>query len=290
MTYFDIQNFELETGRLINEMEAENSSPVVVVLGANVSDKLFGDTPELGEPVKIKGISFTLVGVLKAKGDQSGFNVDDQAFIPYSTGMKQMLGVTYLREIDVQVTKGQDIGAVSGQPPSTGFGPGGGGAGRQRRFRWQRGGGVTAASISSPGGFCHRGLLRKRHNLTDLTMLDDFTIQNHARCFGASLLSISTFRFLLGGIAAISLLVGGIGIMNIMLVTVTERTREIGTRKAIGAKNSDVLMQFLVEAVVMSGLGGSAGSGRPGGADADRGYCRISQCRRLFRRQWCRFG
>jgi ABC-type antimicrobial peptide transport system permease subunit len=103
-------------------------------------------------------------------------------------------------------------------------------------------------------------LLRKNHRLTELSTPDDFSIQNQAEMLATMQESIFTFRMLLGGIAAISLLVGGIGIMNIMLVTVTERTREIGTRKAIGAKNSDILTQFLVEAVVMSGLGGTLGA------------------------------
>jgi putative ABC transport system permease protein len=170
--------------------------------------------------------------------------------------MKILQGVTYLREIDVLVAEGGDISAVSGQPPTTGFG---GGGGRGGPGGGGNNGGGTLHVVPPPTDSL-TGLLRQRHRLTDLTMPDDFTIQNRADILARVTASIMVFRFLLGGIAAISLLVGGIGIMNIMLVTVTERTKEIGTRKAIGAKNSDVLLQFLVESVVMSGLGGALGA------------------------------
>ncbi len=150
-------------------------------------------------------------------------------------------------------------------PPAAG--PGGGSAAVAAGTRGGPGGGQGGGNGS--GGTVHTypppidsltGLLRKRHRLNDLSIADDFTIQNRADILARVSASIMVFRFLLGGIAAISLLVGGIGIMNIMLVTVTERTREIGTRKAIGAKNSDVLLQFLIESVVMSGLGGALGA------------------------------
>jgi putative ABC transport system permease protein len=175
-------------------------------------------------------------------------------FIPFTTGMKDLQGVDYLREIDILVADGGNIDAVSGQPPNTGFGPPGrGGPGGFG------GGGGTLHKVQPPADSL-TALLRKRHKLQDLTVADDFSVQNRADILARASATITQFRLLLGGIAAISLLVGGIGIMNIMLVTVTERTREIGTRKAIGAKNSDVLLQFLVESVVMSGLGGALGT------------------------------
>jgi putative ABC transport system permease protein len=156
------------------------------------------------------------------------------------------------------VTKGGNIDAVSGQPPANPTaGPPRGGPGGPGGFGGSGGG--TVHTVPPPSDSL-TGLLRERHRLTNLTMPDDFTIQNRADILARVTASIMVFRFLLGGIAAISLLVGGIGIMNIMLVTVTERTREIGTRKAIGAKNRDVLLQFLVESVVMSGLGGALGA------------------------------
>ncbi len=252
ITYFNMQNFQIDRGRLFSEVDVDSTNKVAV-LGANAAQNLFGDDPGLGEMIKIRGLNFEVVGVLKAKGDQAGFNADDQIMIPYTTAMRNLLGVTYLREIDVLVADKGNINAVSGQPENTGGfgGPGRGGGG------WNGGSGTT--HVKPPPENSVTALLRTRHRLTDLSMPDDFTIQNRADILARVSASISTFRFLLGGIAGISLLVGGIGIMNIMLVTVTERTREIGTRKAIGAKNSDVLLQFLVESVIMSGLGGAIG-------------------------------
>jgi ABC-type antimicrobial peptide transport system permease subunit len=253
VTYFSIQNFDVEKGRAFTETEGESMAKVAV-LGSNAATKLFDTGPAVGETIKVKGINFLVVGVLKSKGDQAGFNADDQIMVPYSTAMKILLGVDYLREIDVLVAQGGDINAVSGQPPDTGFGGGRGGG------RGGFGGGGGTIHHDPPPPDSVTALLRKRHKLADLSVADDFMIQNRADILARVSASIMTFRFLLGGIAAISLLVGGIGIMNIMLVTVTERTREIGTRKAIGAKNRDVLLQFLVESVVMSGLGGALGA------------------------------
>jgi putative ABC transport system permease protein len=161
--------------------------------------------------------------------------------------MKIMFGLDYLREIDVQVVEGFDQSAVSGQPKATqGFGP------QQGR--------TGTMHMTPPPEDSITAVLRKRHRLNDLSTPDDFSIQNQAELIANASASIMVFRVLLSGIAGISLLVGGIGIMNIMLVTVTERTREIGTRKAIGAKNSDILTQFLVESMVMCGLGGALGA------------------------------
>jgi putative ABC transport system permease protein len=255
VTYFDIQKFEVDRGRLFSEVECDGVTKVAV-LGSNAATKLFDTSSGIGQVIKVKGINFLVVGVLKSKGDQAGFNVDDQVFIPYSTGMKILLGVDYLREIDVLVVEGGDINAVSGQPPVTGFGGPGGGRGGPGGFGQ---GGGTQHKFPPPENSL-TSLLRKRHKLSDLAVADDFTVQNRADILKRASETITQFRLLLGGIAAISLIVGGIGIMNIMLVTVTESTKEIGTRKAIGAKNSDVLLQFLVESVVMSGLGGALGT------------------------------
>ncbi len=255
ITYFDIQKFALDHGRLFSETETEGVAKVAV-LGNNAATKLFDTAPGVGETIKIKGINFSVVGVLVAKGD-AGFNVDDQVFIPYTTGMKDLQGVDYLSEIDVLVADGGDINAVSGQPAAD-FGPGRGGPGRGGPGGFGGSGG-TVHKVPPPADSL-TALLRKRHKLADLSVADDFSVQNRADLLARFSDTITQFRLLLGGIAAISLIVGGIGIMNIMLVTVTERTREIGTRKAIGAKNSDVLLQFLVESVVMSGLGGALGT------------------------------
>jgi len=194
------------------------------VLGPMTVTNLFGENDPLGQPVKMNGINFTIIGVLKAKGDQGFYNPDDQALIPYSTALKEVFGQTAvkansIKEIDVQGTDNADLTRLQEE--------------------------ITA-------------LLRKRHRVLP-TAPDDVTIRNQAEMLSAASEMSDTFNILLGGIASISLLVGGIGIMNIMLVTVTERTREIGVRKAIGAKDRDILSQFLIEAIMMSVIGGIIG-------------------------------
>jgi len=244
--YFEIRNFEMDKGRSLREGEIESMARVAVI-GTNVQQTLFGADDAIGQTIKLNNINFLVVGVLKSKGDQGWSNPDDQILVPYTTAMKILFGLDYLREVDVSATDGFDLSALSGEPPTTaGFGP-------------PRGGGVVHTYPPPAGSIT--ALLRKRHRLNELSTPDDFQIQNQQELLANLSASILTFRILLGGIAAISLLVGGIGIMNIMLVTVTERTREIGTRKAIGAKSSDILLQFLVESMVMCSLGGSMGAG-----------------------------
>jgi putative ABC transport system permease protein len=247
MPYFEMRNFEIDKGRIFTESEAESLGRVVVI-GPNVAQNLFGSEDPIGQTVKLNNMNFKVVGVTKAKGDQGWNSPDDQALLPYTTAMKILFGVDFLREVDVAVAPGADIDGVSGQPPgASGFGP-------------RRTPGGTVHTVMPPSDSI-TALLRKRHRLTDLSAADDFLIQNQAELLASLSASILTFRILLGTIASISLLVGGIGIMNIMLVTVTERTREIGVRKAIGAKNRNILTQFVVEAVFMSGLGGLIGAG-----------------------------
>jgi putative ABC transport system permease protein len=220
ITYFAMRALEVEHGRPFTDADVDSMARVAV-LGPVTAENLFETEDPIGKTIKLNGMSFRVLGLLKAKGDQGFFNPDDQVLIPYSTAMKQLLGQPYLREVDVQAEAGSDLNRV------------------EERI------GV---------------LMRKRHRIQD-DAPDDVRIQNQAELL-ATMSSISTtFTILLGGIAAISLLVGGIGIMNIMLVTVTERTREIGIRKAIGAKDKDILRQFLIESMVMSGLGGLVGVG-----------------------------
>jgi len=218
ITYFPIRNFEIERGRSFSENEAERMARVAV-LGPVTADNLFGTDDPIGQTIKLKGINFRVVGVMKSKGDQGWFNPDDQVIISYITCMKQLMGIDYLREIDIQVAKDGDINAVQ-------------------------------AGIEK--------VLRRRHRIQEEST-NDFMIQNQAEILATASSVTQTFSFLISGIAGISLLVGGIGIMNIMLVTVTERIREIGIRKAIGAKDRDILRQFLLEAMLMSGLGGFIG-------------------------------
>jgi putative ABC transport system permease protein len=219
-TYFPMRNFEIETGRMFTEQEAEQSARVAV-LGPTTVENLFGPSDPLGETIKLNGINFRVIGVMKGKGDQGFFNPDDQAILPYTVAMKQVLGQDRLREIDIEA---EDVAGLNKLQED-----------------------ATA-------------LLRKRHRIQPGNP-DDFSIRNQAEALEMQASSSRTFTILMGGISSISLLVGGIGIMNIMLVTVTERTREIGVRKAIGAKDRDILTQFLLESLLMSGLGGVMGVG-----------------------------
>ena len=191
----------------------------VAVIGPTTAENLFGEKSPVGEKVKIKGINFSIVGVTKAKGSQGWRNPDDQVTVPYTTAMKQLFGLDHIQEIDIQAADNAVLGKI--QKEST-------------------------------------AILRRRHGLVE-AMPDDFHFHNQAEIVETASEVTRTFTFLLGGIACISLIVGGIGIMNIMLVTVTERTREIGVRKAIGAKNRDILLQFLIEAIILSCLGGIIG-------------------------------
>jgi putative ABC transport system permease protein len=241
VTYFQIRNFIVEQGRAFTEGEAEGLARVAVI-GPVAAANLFGDDSPLGEQIKVNGVNFTVIGLLKSKGDQGWNNPDDQIIIPYTTAMKILFGQDFLNEADLVCADGVDLNEVSGEPASL--------------DPWHREGFIHT---TPPPATSIAGLLRKRHHIQD-GVADDFRVQNQAEVIATLSQSINTFKILLGSIASISLLVGGIGIMNIMLVTVTERTREIGTRKAIGAKNRDILLQFLVEAVLMSGIGGSMGA------------------------------
>jgi len=216
--YLAVRNFEIDRGRNFTELETERVARVAVI-GSGTARDLFGEGEPLEQTIKINGINFRVIGILKSKGDQGYFNADDQVIIPYLTAMKQIFGLTYIHEIDIQAADAADLSRVQEDMA---------------------------------------GVLRRRHRTQDGAP-NDFDVRNQADIIEAASNVSQTFTLLLGGIASISLLVGGIGIMNIMLVTVTERTREIGIRKAIGAKDRDILSQFLVEAILMSGFGGMLG-------------------------------
>jgi putative ABC transport system permease protein len=218
ITYFAIRNMAVEKGRMFSMNESESLTRVAII-GPTTAENLFGQNDPLEEQIKINGINFTVIGILKSKGDQGFANPDDQIIIPYKTAMKQLIGADSLREIDIHVIEGGDLTKVQ----------------------------ESATAV-----------LRKQHKLL-ADDPDDFNVRNQAEILETANSITQTFTILLGGIASISLLVGGIGIMNIMLVTVTERTREIGIRKAIGAKEKDILRQFLIEAIVMTSLGGLIG-------------------------------
>jgi putative ABC transport system permease protein len=218
--YPAVRNVEIAEGSFISEQNVRSLSKVAV-LGPTTRDDLFGEnaTGVVGKTVRINKIDFKVIGVTKAKGGSGFSNQDDMIFIPLSTAQRFLAGSNYLSTIYVEVVDQQSMTTAQGQ--------------------------ITS-------------LLLSRHNISN-PELADFSIMNQADIV-ASVSSISdTLTILLGAIAGISLIVGGIGIMNMMLTTVTERTREIGLRKAIGAKKKDISTQFLAEAVMLTFIGGIIG-------------------------------
>lgn len=219
--YEAVRNVHTRVGRFFSDNEVAGRAKVAV-LGPAVVENLFGDPNAnvIGKTIKIKNLLFTVVGVLESKGSSGFFNQDDLILVPITTVQSRILGVDHIRVIYADVKNVDYMNIVSEQI---------------------------------------REILRKQHGLSG-TETDDFNIQNQADILSSAESVTQTFTFLLAGVAAISLLVGGIGIMNIMLVSVTERTREIGIRKAIGAKGRDILSQFLIEAVMLSLVGGIIGT------------------------------
>jgi len=220
--YLAVRNWQVAQGRFIDQQDVESLAKVCT-LGTTVVEDLFGSNSldPVGKTVKINRQNYQVVGVMASKG-QTGFtNEDDQVFIPLSTAQIKFGGAgnTSLESINVQVTSADMMDFAQAEL---------------------------------------KAILRARHGLSP-SQADDFNIRSQVQIMEMAQQTTGTFTILLGAIAAISLVVGGIGIMNIMLVSVTERTREIGIRKAVGAKRRDILMQFLVEAVVLSGLGGLVG-------------------------------
>jgi putative ABC transport system permease protein len=219
--YPEIRRFTLAAGRMFSEQE-DASRGRTAVLGSQVAEDLGVVSPDalVGESVRIGGIQFTVVGVLASKGQGGGFaNPDDQVLIPIQTARYRVLGSERLRSINALAPTEDDI-------PN------------------------AMAEIQK--------ILRREHKLR-AGQPDDFQIRSQADFLTTLGETTQVFTLLLAGIAAVSLLVGGIGIMNIMLVSVTERTREIGIRKALGATKVNILYQFLIEAVVLCLLGGLAG-------------------------------
>jgi putative ABC transport system permease protein len=220
--YLEVRKYELQAGRMFSRSEDEGRQRVVV-LGPTVLDALGINSPDaiIGEPVRIRGIQFTVVGVLKSKGQATPFgNPDDQVLVPITTGRFRLFGSDRLRSISVLAQSEDKI-------PD------------------------AMADVQR--------VLRREHRLAQ-PKPDDFMIRSQADFLNTLGETTQVFTYLLSGIAAVSLLVGGIGIMNIMLVSVTERTREIGIRKALGATRANILLQFLIEAVVLCLLGGLIGA------------------------------
>ena len=215
----DVNNWTMTSGRFFSDKNVQNRERVAVV-GQTVVKNLFADEDPVGKEIRVKNIPFRVIGVLKSKGNGTmGNDQDDTVLIPYTTSMERVEGIDYLRRVYVVA---KDDGGID---------------------RLQ-------ADIEN--------LLRVRHNIKD-TNLDDFNIQNMKSIMETVAQTTGTFTLFLGAVAAISLVVGGIGIMNIMLVSVTERTREIGIRKALGATYSVIVTQFLIEALVIILMGGIIG-------------------------------
>ena len=191
----------------------------VTVLGSTVIKNLFGDINPIGKEIKVGGNNYLVIGTTEPKGALSWFDPDDQIFVPITTAQKRLFGIDNIQSIDVQAEKIEDLEIIK-------------------------------EDIDS--------LLRIRHGIHKEED-SDFHVQNSAQWLNSWGDAAKTFTYLLGGIAAISLLVGGIGIMNIMLVSITERTKEIGIRIAIGAKKSEIMQQFLIESVLISFIGGGLG-------------------------------
>ena len=217
--YTDVHNIQVEEGSFITDQNVESGSKVAVI-GPTVRDDLFGtDGNALGQMIRIKNMQFKITGITQTKGG-SGFNsTDDMIFIPITTAQRYFSGDQYVTSISV---------------------------------------GAESAEVTSQVQTDITTILLDKHHITDPT-LADFSTLNQADIIATASSITSTFTTLLAAIAGISLLVGGIGIMNMMLTTVTERTREIGLRKAIGAKRKDISSQFLLEAVMLTFIGGAVG-------------------------------
>lgn len=219
MSYLEVKNLEMETGSFFSEQDVKISSKVAV-LGSTTRDDLFGEEINpVGRTIKINRISFTVIGVVESKGGTGMGSQDDVIYIPISTAQRFLSGSDYVTSINVQVDEEEYMEEAE-------------------------------EKITS--------LLLVRHNISNATEAD-FSIMNQADILETMSSVSGTLTLLLGAIAGISLVVGGIGIMNMMLTTVSERTREIGLRQAIGAKRKDITTQFLLESIVLTFVGGTIG-------------------------------
>jgi putative ABC transport system permease protein len=218
-SYPQVRNVQIDVGSFISEQNVRSLSKVAV-LGPTTRDDLFGEgSTPIGQTIRINRVDFKIIGITKAKGGSGFTNQDDMVFVPLSTAQRFLAGDTYVTTISVQA---EDPNAIT----------------------------TIQQEITN--------LLLQRHNISN-PQLADFQVLNQQDIMQTASAVTNTMTILLASIAGISLIVGGIGIMNMMLTTVTERTREIGLRKAIGAKRKDISLQFLSEAVMLTFFGGFVG-------------------------------
>jgi putative ABC transport system permease protein len=214
-----IRDWQIAEGRFLHEGDMDSAAKVAVI-GQTVARQLFGNDDSLDAVIRIRNIPFRVVGVLAPKGQTGqGTDQDDTIMIPYTTMQKRLMRITWVQSIVVRAVSAERVDEAQEQ--------------------------ITL-------------LLRQRHRIGP-DREDDFNVRNLSDIAEAATTTARVMAVLLGSVASISLLVGGIGIMNIMLVSVTERTREIGIRMAVGARSRDIMLQFLVEAVVMAATGGLIG-------------------------------
>jgi len=217
--YPEVRNWDVEFGAYFDDSMVKSAAKVCV-LGADVKTNLFDTEDPIGKVIRVKKIPFKVLGVLKKRGESGGFGSrDDMIAIPYTTAMRRLQGIDYIQSCDVRAVSSSQMAEAQSQIET---------------------------------------LLRVRHRIAPGAE-DDFTVRNMSDIAETAAQATQMMTVLLGSIASISLLVGGIGIMNIMLVSVTERIREIGLRMAVGAREKDILIQFLTEAIVLSLMGGLIG-------------------------------
>jgi putative ABC transport system permease protein len=221
-TFLSVRSFDMAKGRFITDQDVERNTQVVA-LGSDLANRFFGNQDPIGQEIRIKGVTFRVIGVLQPKGAFLGNNQDDAAYVPITTLANRLTGRTSPYGLDLTFI------SISAKNEAS----------------------IPAAE------FQITNLLRLRHKITTS---DDFTVQTQKDVLQIVGTITGGLTIMLAAIAAISLVVGGIGIMNIMLVSVTERTQEIGLRKAIGASQEDILVQFMIEAVILAAAGGLLGT------------------------------
>lgn len=220
--FLPVRKFEVDRGRFLTELDLKRSN-LVAVMGADLANRLFGSVDPVGQQVRIKNVTFQVIGVMTPKGSNLGVDYDDAVLLPLTTQANRISGRTSPFGVELTYL----VAAAK-----------------------------TADSVDA-AEFQITNLLRLRHKLTGE---DDFTIRTQKDAMETVGKITGALTVMLAAIAGISLFVGGIGVMNIMLVSVTERTQEIGLRKAIGAREQDILLQFMIEAVILSAAGGVVGT------------------------------